>query len=413
MKISNMLASSLVATLALFLSSYSEVTLAGDHHKQEIEQAVEKGPNNGRMLRDGDFSLELSIFEQGLAPEYRIYASKAEQALPAAEVEANIKLTRLGGVIDDIGFSNEGNYLRGDMEIYEPHSFVVDLTASYQGKKYHWSFESFEGRTFIQGAMAKSMNIETDIVLSQELQETVTVFGKLTLPKSAIRHISARFPGEIVSLNVSLGDKVTKGQTLMVIESNESLQRYKVKAPLSGVISFQDAGVGEQTGEQTLLTITDNSTLIAELSVFPMEQAKVAVGDKVSMTVSGSDLTYSGMIKDALLSVNNQQAKIFRADIDNSLEGLQVGQFIRAKIIVDTYTVPLAVKTTGLQSFRDFTVVFAKVGQEYEVRMLNLGRASGPWREVLSGIKEGTEYVTENSYIIKADIDKSGASHDH
>ncbi len=49
----------------------------------------------------------------------------------------------------------------------------------------------------------------------------------------------------------------------------------------------------------------------------------------------------------------------------------------------------------------------------YEVRMLDLGRADEEWVEVLGGLKVGTEYVTENSYLIKADIEKSGASHDH
>ena len=82
-------------------------------------------------------------------------------------------------------------------------------------------------------------------------------------------------------------------------------------------------------------------------------------------------------------------------------------------IEVETFEVPLAVKRSGLQSFRDFTVVYAKVGEEYEVRMLELGREAGPWMEVLGGLEPGTEYVTENSYIIKADIEKSGASHDH
>ncbi len=32
---------------------------------------------------------------------------------------------------------------------------------------------------------------------------------------------------------------------------------------------------------------------------------------------------------------------------------------------------------------------------------------------VLSGISLGDNYVVENSYLIKADIEKSGASHDH
>jgi cobalt-zinc-cadmium efflux system membrane fusion protein len=71
------------------------------------------------------------------------------------------------------------------------------------------------------------------------------------------------------------------------------------------------------------------------------------------------------------------------------------------------------VKRKGLQSFRDFTVVYAQIGNEYEVRMLDLGRQSGEWIEVLGGLDPGTRYVTTNSYLIKADIEKSGASHDH
>jgi len=54
-----------------------------------------------------------------------------------------------------------------------------------------------------------------------------------------------------------------------------------------------------------------------------------------------------------------------------------------------------------------------KIGEEYEVRMLELGLQAGEWVEVLGGLTPGSEYVSENSYIIKADIEKSGASHDH
>ena len=87
--------------------------------------------------------------------------------------------------------------------------------------------------------------------------------------------------------------------------------------------------------------------------------------------------------------------------------------YLTGEIEVARYEVPLAVKRSGLQPFRDFTVVFAQFGEEYEVRMLELGRQDEVWVEVLSGLKVGTPYVTENSYVIKADIEKSGASHDH
>ena len=75
--------------------------------------------------------------------------------------------------------------------------------------------------------------------------------------------------------------------------------------------------------------------------------------------------------------------------------------------------VPLAVKRSGLQGFRDFTVVFAQIGDEYEVRMLELGRQDDEWVEVLGGLEPGTRYVTTNSFLVKADIEKAGAVHEH
>ena len=70
----------------------------------------------------------------------------------------------------------------------------------------------------------------------------------------------------------------------------------------------------------------------------------------------------------------------------------------------------LLARTETLQQFRDFTVVFAAVGDIYEVRMLELGRQTPEWSEVLGGLEPGEIYVSENSYLIKADIEKSGAS---
>ena len=86
----------------------------------------------------------------------------------------------------------------------------------------------------------------------------------------------------------------------------------------------------------------------------------------------------------------------------NRCHGVHSSQvnFVKANIEVATIDVPLAVKRVGLQSFRDFTVVYAKVGKQYEVRMLELGRAGGEWIEVLGGLKAGTEYVADNSYIL-------------
>ena len=92
---------------------------------------------------------------------------------------------------------------------------------------------------------------------------------------------------------------------------------------------------------------------------------------------------------------------------------LAPGTYVGAEVEVAEHDVPLAVRRSALQSFRDFTVVYAQIGDEYEVRMLDLGRQAGDWAEVLGGLDPGTVYVTENSYLIKADIEKTGATHDH
>jgi cobalt-zinc-cadmium efflux system membrane fusion protein len=99
--------------------------------------------------------------------------------------------------------------------------------------------------------------------------------------------------------------------------------------------------------------------------------------------------------------------------LDNENNAFAPGTFIEGAIETGEIEVPLAVKRTGLQPFRDFTVVFAQIGNTYEVRMLDLGRQDGEWIEVLGGLNLGTTYVTTNSYILKADVEKSGASHDH
>ncbi len=89
------------------------------------------------------------------------------------------------------------------------------------------------------------------------------------------------------------------------------------------------------------------------------------------------------------------------------------GMTVAAEVTVGTRNVPLAVKESGLQRFRDFTVVFAQVGDTYEVRMLELGDRDGEYVEVTGGLKPGTNYVAEQSFLIRQDIEKSGASHDH
>jgi cobalt-zinc-cadmium efflux system membrane fusion protein len=379
----------------------------------EAEPEPEKGPHRGRLLKDGDFTLELSIFETGVPPEFRVWVTEQDQPVKPDDVDLTVKLIRLGDRIDTIGFKPQDDFLRGDTVIYEPHSFVVSIEAVYNGKTHSWQYDNFEGRTKIGAEVAEAFGLETLIAGPIVLQETVTLYGRIMTNTERVREVSARFDGVIQSVTPSLGDTVRKGQSLAKVESNESLKSYTVKAPIGGVITQRDANPGEQTGGRQLFTITDTSSVWVDLSVFPADRARVIAGAPVTITAAIGDPSVESVINRVNVQAESNQSVTARAVLDNPDGRFLPGTYVTAEVIVGTHPVPLAVKRTGLQAFRDFTVVYAQIGDEYEVRMLELGRQDREWIEVLGGLDPGTRYVSENSYLVKADIEKSGASHDH
>lgn len=400
--------------LALFLTACSESTeQIPIDAAAELAIADERGPNNGRLLRDDDFVLELAIFETGVPPEFRAWASIDGSPVAPAEVSLNVQLARLGGIVDDIGFAPQGDALRGDRVIYEPHSFSVKVTASHNGSTHRWAYDSFEGRTMIEPAVREALGIETEIAGPAIIEETIPAYGRISVNTDRISRVSARFDGHVESVAVVTGQHVTAGATLARVESNQSLTAYNIIAPISGIITERHVGPGEQTAGKELFTIIDTSTVWADLSVFTADVARIGVGSKVRITTALSDQPLEGTIAMLLPATTVNQAVTARVVLDNPAGRLQPGTWVNAQIKVAEYEVPLAVRREGLQTFRDFTVVYAQVGDEFEVRMLELGRQSDEWVEILGGLDPGTRYVTRNSYILKADVEKDGASHDH
>lgn len=373
----------------------------------------ERGPSNGRMLRDGDFALELAIFETGVPPEFRVWPTLAGEPLDLGAVDVEVRLTRLGNVVDVHSFNPQGDFLRGDSVVYEPHSFSVSVDARHQGRSYSWSYDSFEGRTRIADDVAAAFGLETEIAGPAVIEESIEVYGRIVTDPSRVREINARFDGAIQSVNVALGETVTAGQRLATVESNESLQSYAITAPIGGIVTEHAADAGEQTAGRTLFQITDTSVVWAELAVFPRDRPNVTLGASVTVQPTAGGPEVSGTIALVSPMAGANQSVSARVVIENADNFFPPGTHVTGVIRIAEHPVALAVKRSGLQAFRDFTVVYAQIGDEYEVRMLDLGRQDREWIEVLGGLEPGTRYVTENSYVLKADIEKTGATHDH
>lgn len=377
-------------------------------------QDFERGPHNGRLLRDGDFALEVTIFETGVPPEFRLYPYRNDQPIAPGTLDITVELGRLGNHVDTFEFYSQGEFLRGNGVVIEPHSFDVTVTARQSGKQSRWRYESYEGRTRIESAVAQAMGIEVAQAAGRRIRETIELRGTIQPHPNALSEVRGRFPGLIQALQKTIGDTVRRGDVLARVQSNESLQTYVVTAPRDGTVIARDASVGGASSDNALYVIADMSRLVADFKVYGSDLGRIETGQTVLVSSLDGETTIAGTIERILPTLDTaSRAATVRVLLGDTAGSWRPGQFVQGFAIIAEHDVNLAVRESGLQSFRDFTVVYARVEDTYEVRMLELGRRDGEFVEVLGGLQPGTTYVTSNSYLVKADIEKSGASHDH
>jgi membrane fusion protein, heavy metal efflux system len=414
------------ALLALVLTAFM---LAACTSRDESEQAdgavhgdvddhageeVEKGPHHGRMLRDGSLALELAIAEDGIPPEFRVWLTQDGKPLSNASGQVEVVLTRLGGATDTHTFSPRADYLVGSAEVYEPHSFDVEVRARVGTQQARWSYSSYEGRTTIDANVAEQSGIRVAPAAAGVIRDEHEVQGLLTPIEGRHARVIARFPGPIRALNAGVGDAVRAGQTLATIESNVSLSNYTVSAPLTGTVLSRDAGVGELAGDSALFEIADLSKLWVDLHLFGSDAQHITPGLPVVVSRLSDGVSVATTLDRVLpATATASQSTVARATLENRDGRWRPGAAVRARVTVAEDAVPLVVPLSALQSFRDWDVVFIRIGDDYEVRPLELGRRDGVNVEVLAGLEAGDSVVIEQSYLVKADIEKSGASHDH
>lgn len=409
----------IAASLAILKSPAPGVASA-DSHVAPVATAPadgkilpEEGPRGGKLLRGDGFEIEVTIFEDDVPPEFRLYGYRQGKPIPPAELKATLELHRLDKQ-DLFAFQPREDYLLGTGVVKEPHSFDVVVRAEHSGKSSAWTYESYEGRAIIAPEYAKAAGVLIAQAGPATIKETISLHGVVTADANRVSRVGARFPGIVKTVNKQLGDAVVVGDVLAVVESNESLQSYEIKAPQAGIVTERAASVGSVTGEAPLFVVTDLSKVWVDLNAFATDARKLTVGLPATVSTPdgaiSADVTLTPFLPAA---TGASQTRVIRVSLDNRDGHWTPGLRVLATVNLTPHQAPLAVKTAGLQSFRDFTVVFAQVGDTYEVRMLDLGRTDGDMIEVLGGLDVGERYVVANSFLIKADAMKSGASHDH
>lgn len=268
-------------------------------------------------------------------------------------------------------------------------------------------------RVAIDPEAARNAGIAISTAGAGSLKETLALYGVVQPNAERTRQVVARFPGVVKSVNKALGDRVSAGDVLATVESNDSLQTYSIKAPIAGVITARAINAGETVTEQALFTLTDLSTVWVELSLFPADRARVQVGQTVSVHATQGGPTASGRVV-WLSSVGSAvtQSLAARVELDNRQGLWTPGLYVVGDITLSEQPVTLAVQSAALQNLDGKTVVFTEVKGGYQARPVKVGRSDGAQTEILEGIALNERYVSANSFVIKADIEKSSAEHD-
>ena len=414
----------LVGAVVAALIVRSEGPRGGDDVHADGEQgggehgadaAVEKGPHGGRMLREGDFAAEVTLFERGAPPQLRLYVYDSDAPIDPSEVRAKVTLERLGGRIESFPLRPAEGYLAGDETVEEPHSFVVTVNASWRGRAYDWKYDSFEGRVELSVEAAERAGIEVETAGPVTLETKLRLNGRILPNEDRLAHVLPRFAGIVREVRKHIGDAVAKGEVMAIVQSNQSLQSYEVRSEIGGTVTQKHVTPGEYVSEgDRLYTVADLDTVWIDLDVYRQDFPRVAVGQPVVLDQGAGMPTAEGRIGYiSPFGSASSQTMLARVVLPNPDLAWRPGLFVTGEVVVDRPHVPVAVRADALQTLHDRSVVFLQDGDVYQAQPVELGRRDAQWVEILSGIEPGWRYVARNSFVLKADVGKSGASHDH
>jgi len=297
----------------------------------------------------------------------------------------------------------------GGHEEHGDHDEHGDHEEHGEGEEEHADFVE------ITQEKARSAGIEILKAAPHTIETTRTLFGEFRANQENLAHIAPRFAGIITKVNKRLGDHVKKGETLVVIESNESLETYEVKSLISGTIIARDANRGEAVTEgQRLMTVADLSTLWVDLNAYPEDYHRLKIGQIVHIKnpVTGKQIE----TKIDYISPFGQegtQTMLARATVSNPDGDLRPGLFAEGEIHTGNQTAKVAVVSGALQTWEDKDVVFVWKEHGFQATPITIGRTDGKYAEILSGIKVGDTYAGKGCFLLKAELGKDMAEHEH
>lgn len=195
--------------------------------------------------------------------------------------------------------------------------------------------------------------------------------------------------------------------------------RYAIQSPIDGVVAKKDLVIGEyvQLSDQ-FMTIDQTGRLWLEF-VLP-NTLNVARQQKIQFKSLQSEQRYQAVVKTVLPEADavTGQLKV-QAEILDQAVTLKPNVMVNVWLNSGNDIIAPRIAKSALQQVDGKTVVFVVEEQQGELKLspqaVEVGTTSSDekWVEVKSGLTVAQRYVTQGSFILKSEMEKSEAGHAH
>ncbi|NUT13397.1 MAG: efflux RND transporter periplasmic adaptor subunit [Cupriavidus sp.] len=194
-----------------------------------------------------------------------------------------------------------------------------------------------------------------------------------------------------------------------------ALNQFALRAPFDGIVVEKHLSLGEAVKEDaSVFTVSDLSSVWAEFVVSARDLDRVRVGEAVTVRSSASATQAEGKVSyvGALLGEQTRTAKA-RVTLANPGTAWRPGLFVTVSVLGAPVQVPVTVAADAVHQVDGQSVVFVAVPDGFAVQPVKTGRTDGKLVEVTQGLQAGARYAAANSFILKSELGKASAGHEH
>jgi len=192
-------------------------------------------------------------------------------------------------------------------------------------------------------------------------------------------------------------------------EPAELLTAFDITAPFNGTIIEKHITHGEVVREDDdIFVIANLDTVWVDLRVPQKDVCSIKKGQEVKISDNANATEVEGIIDYVHPLIDDKtRTKHVRVVLDNTSGLFQPGTFVTADVLVEKCSAEVVVAKSVIQNVGGKACVFVHNGQGFQPRPVTIGQSNTGYVEITAGLEPGEIIVTQNSFRIKAQLEKA------